>query len=72
MSWSRALIGRSAFSDILLEENGISRQHAFLIQDDDSLVVIDLRSRNGTKITLGMGAATTLHVEPSEGLRLER
>ena len=45
---SRALIGRSAFSDILLEENGVSRQHAFLIQDEDSLVVIDLRSRNGT------------------------
>ena len=45
---SRALVGRSAFSDILLEENGVSRQHAFLLQDEDSLVVIDLRSRNGT------------------------
>ena len=45
---SRALVGRSTFSDILLEEKGISRQHAFLIQDEDALVVIDLRSRNGT------------------------
>lgn len=50
MRQSRALVGRSAFCDILLEEKGISRQHALLLQDEDTLVLIDLRSRNGTLV----------------------
>jgi len=60
MHRSRALIGRSAFCDVLLQAKGISRQHAILLQDEDTLVLIDLRSRNGTFVNSRPVASTFL------------
>jgi len=45
---SRAMIGRSDLGDIVCDGEFVSRQHALLIRDGDSIVIIDLKSRNGT------------------------
>ena len=45
---SRAMIGRSELGDIVCDGEFVSRQHALLIRDGDSIVIIDLKSRNGT------------------------
>jgi adenylate cyclase len=42
------MIGRSEQSDIVCDGEFISRQHALLIRDQDSIVIIDLKSKNGT------------------------
>ncbi len=47
---SRALVGRSEFCDITIDRYCISRQHAMFIKDDNSVIVIDLRSKNGTSV----------------------
>lgn len=41
------LIGRSAMCDIDISHEGVSRQHAVLIRNDTSTVIVDLKSRNG-------------------------
>jgi len=48
LSDSRVLIGRSAFCDIRIDSQSVSRQHAMLIKSKSSVAVIDLRSHNGT------------------------
>ena len=45
---TRVLIGRSELSDIFLTDQFISKQHALIIWNDDSIVLIDLNSSNGT------------------------
>lgn len=44
----RALIGRSELSDIIVYDQFVSKQHAMLIRDQNAVVLIDLKSRNGT------------------------
>jgi type II secretory pathway predicted ATPase ExeA len=44
----RALIGRSELSDIVVVDQFVSAQHALLIRDENAVVLIDLKSRNGT------------------------
>ena len=48
MADTRALIGRSDLSDIAIEGEFVSRQHALLIRDRDAVILIDLKSRNGS------------------------
>lgn len=43
-------LGRLAGSDILLEDDGVSRRHARLVQELDGYVIEDLGSANGTFI----------------------
>jgi pSer/pThr/pTyr-binding forkhead associated (FHA) protein/type II secretory pathway predicted ATPase ExeA len=45
---SRALIGRSDLSDVTIDSNFVSRQHALLVQDKGAVIIVDLNSRNGT------------------------
>ena len=45
---ARVLIGRSELSDILIDDQFVSKQHALLIWNEDSVVLIDLNSSNGT------------------------
>ncbi len=47
---TRALIGRSGLSDIAIDSEYVSRQHALLIRDQDAVIIIDLNSRNGTLV----------------------
>jgi len=41
------LIGRNALCDIDIVHEWISRQHALVIRNDKSSVIVDLKSRNG-------------------------
>lgn len=44
----RALIGRSSLSDIVVADQFVSSQHALLIRNENAVVLVDLKSRNGT------------------------
>jgi type II secretory pathway predicted ATPase ExeA len=44
----RALIGRSELGDIVILDQFVSGQHALLLLDENAVVLIDLKSRNGT------------------------
>lgn len=44
----RALIGRSDLSDIVIPDQYVSNQHALIIRDQNAVVIVDLKSRNGT------------------------
>lgn len=43
-------IGRAKGSDIMLPRNNISKRHARLVDKDDKVVLVDLRSTNGTYV----------------------
>ena len=45
---SRTLIGRSDFSDVVIDHNSISRHHAMVLRRDGRMVLADLNSTNGT------------------------
>jgi len=47
-----ALIGRNPTTDITLLDEGISREHALILFDEDSAeyLIEDLQSTNGTKV----------------------
>ena len=45
---TRVLIGRAELSDILIADHYVSKQHALLIWENESLMLIDLNSANGT------------------------
>lgn len=44
------LVGRSALADICLEDDIVSKHHALLMRVDDSVVLVDLKSTNGTYV----------------------
>ena len=44
----RMLIGRSDLGDIVIRDQFVSNQHALLIRDRNAIVLVDLKSRNGT------------------------
>jgi hypothetical protein len=44
----RFLIGRNALCDIDIVHEWISRHHALVIRNDESTLIVDLKSRNGT------------------------
>jgi len=44
----RALVGRSDLSDIVIPDQFVSNQHALIIRDRNAVVIVDLKSRNGT------------------------
>lgn len=46
----RALIGRSDLSDVVIKDQFVSNQHALLIRDKNAVVLVDLKSRNGTYV----------------------
>jgi len=46
----RLLIGRNTLCDIDIVHEWISRQHAILIRNDKSTIIVDLKSRNGIYI----------------------
>ena len=50
MKLERLLIGRSELCDIDIVHEWISRQHAILVRNDKSTVIVDLNSRNGVYV----------------------
>jgi pSer/pThr/pTyr-binding forkhead associated (FHA) protein len=45
---AKTLIGRSAYSDVLIDHELISKYHALILRDKGSFLLADLKSRNGT------------------------
>jgi len=43
-------MGRSSECELVLQDFGISRFHAKIVREDDEYKVVDLMSRNGTKV----------------------
>ena len=48
LSSGMVMIGRGPLNDIVLEEAGVSRQHAGIRGDSEGFWIADLGSRNGT------------------------
>ncbi|MGB5629236.1 MAG: FHA domain-containing protein [Woeseiaceae bacterium] len=46
----RTLLGRSAMSDVVIDHEFISKHHALLVWVDDEVMLLDLKSRNGTYV----------------------
>lgn len=57
---SRALIGSSILSDIIIDDQFVSAQHALLIRDNGRVILADLKSANGTFVNSRKVATTVL------------
>ncbi len=58
---SRVLVGRSGISDILIEDRFVSKQHALIVWNDTSVILIDLNSSNGTYVNSRRIRTRVLH-----------
>lgn len=45
---TRTLLGSSDLCDIIIDDRFISKHHALMIREQDSVILVDLRSMNGT------------------------
>src|SRR5262245_56767907 len=64
VSATETLIGRNPTTDISLQDEGISREHALILYDEqsDSYSIEDLQSTNGTQVYgKRVGSATLSH-----------
>lgn len=43
-------LGRSASNNVIVDEEGISRQHPHIVGDDTGFWVVDMNSRNATYV----------------------
>ena len=46
----RYLIGRSELSDIVIDDRYVSNHHALLVKAEEGLILVDMKSRNGTLV----------------------
>jgi len=46
----RTILGRSDVSDIVLDDRFVSKHHALIVRTESSLMLVDLKSRNGTLV----------------------
>jgi pSer/pThr/pTyr-binding forkhead associated (FHA) protein len=46
----RMLLGRSDLSDVVIDDPIVSLQHALMVRDQDRVILIDLKSENGTYV----------------------
>jgi two-component system, cell cycle response regulator len=60
-------IGRAPECDVFLDDEGVSRNHAKIIRQDDTLILLDLGSTNGTYAEGDRVQALTLH----DGLKIQ-
>ena len=44
------IIGKSSSCDVVISDNTVSREHAQLVMDNDTIEIIDLDSTNGTYV----------------------
>jgi len=56
----KLLIGRSDLADIVVRSEYVSKYHALMMMHDDGLVLIDLKSANGTLVNSRMAKCTIL------------
>lgn len=50
LSGPRTLLGRSDLSDVVIENQYVSKHHALLVWAENAVLLIDLKSRNGTYV----------------------
>jgi pSer/pThr/pTyr-binding forkhead associated (FHA) protein len=69
---SETLIGRNPTSDVALQDEGISREHAIVLYDEanDAYSVEDLQSTNGTQVNGKRVRSATL--TPGDEVRIGR
>lgn len=48
LSSPRTLLGRSGLSDVLIDNQYVSKHHALIVWAENAVLLIDLKSRNGT------------------------
>ncbi|MBW2420523.1 MAG: FHA domain-containing protein [Deltaproteobacteria bacterium] len=70
LSAEETLIGRNPTTDITLLDEGISREHALIVLDEDagSFMIEDLQSTNGTKVNGKRVRSATL--EPRDEIQV--
>jgi serine phosphatase RsbU (regulator of sigma subunit)/pSer/pThr/pTyr-binding forkhead associated (FHA) protein len=64
LSKAVTVIGRRADCDIVLEPNGVSREHAKILREGERFLLLDLNSRNRTKLNEKL-------VDPGQGIPLK-
>lgn len=47
---TRTLLGRSAMSDVVIDNQYVSKHHALLVRSEGAVLIVDLKSRNGTYV----------------------
>ena len=50
LSGPRTLIGRSELSDVVIDNQYVSKHHALLVWAENAVMLLDLKSRNGTYV----------------------
>jgi len=50
LSSPRTLLGRSGLSDVLIDNQYVSKHHALIVWAENAVLLIDLKSRNGTYV----------------------
>lgn len=50
LSGPRTLLGRSELSDVLIDNQYVSKHHALIVWAENAVLLIDLKSRNGTYV----------------------
>lgn len=50
LSGPRTMLGRSDLSDVVIDNQYVSKQHALLVWAENAVLLIDLKSRNGTYV----------------------
>ena len=55
-------IGRDESCDIHLLDQGLSRQHAFVVKDGDRYILLDFKSRNGVEVNGRRAEKSVLNV----------
>ena len=70
LSIGMTMIGRATLNDIVLEEPGVSRQHAGLRGDSEGFWIADLGSRNGTYVNGKPIGADPQHLENFDRIEL--
>ena len=58
---TRVLLGRSQICDIIVDDRFVSKQHALLVWNEDSIILIDLNSSNGTLVNSRPVKTRVLH-----------
>jgi len=53
LSGPRTLLGRSELSDVVIDNQYVSKHHALLVWAENEVLLIDLKSRNGTYVNSG-------------------
>ena len=60
MTDSKVLVGRSELSDVFINHQYVSKHHALLVRDRNALLLVDLKSTNGTFVNSRRVRSTVL------------